>query len=235
LLGVQEHPAASDRTIFRCYHYEEQYYMYGKIGPETRLPSPAIIWVYACSPTWNKDLNSNENLKFSKLRAGSSAPSRVFDAVANNATSVGKRNEISVIVITKDEEGNIERALLVSWATKSSVVDSQSSDRTLRLRVRTAREVSKRRTGRVSDRRRTGRWRRPRRMVLSLDADERVTLELREEIVAIVSEGAEFDAYAIRGSRATAGSSCAMVAVRLRDSTVRHGKARFSTIWYTKN
>ena|SRR5882724_4377628 len=107
--------------------------------------------------------------------------------------------KISVIVITKDEEANIERCLSsVSWADEIVVVDSQSSDRTVEIaRAYGARVIETTNwPGFGPQKNRAlaqagGEW------VLSLDADERVTLELREEIMAIVSGGAEFDAYAI--------------------------------------
>jgi len=107
--------------------------------------------------------------------------------------------KISVIVITKDEEANIERCLSsVSWADEIVVVDSQSSDRTVEIaRAYGARVIETTNwPGFGPQKNRAlaqagGEW------VLSLDADERVTLELREEIMAIVFGGAEFDAYAI--------------------------------------
>jgi glycosyltransferase involved in cell wall biosynthesis len=107
--------------------------------------------------------------------------------------------KISVIVITKDEEANIERCLSsVSWADEIVVVDSQSSDRTVEIaRAYGARVIETTNwPGFGPQKNRAlaqagGEW------VLSLDADESVTLELREEIMAIVSGGAEFDAYAI--------------------------------------
>ena len=96
---------------------------------------------------------------------------------------------ISVVVITKNEEANIERCLSsVSWADEIVVVDSGSTDRTV--------EISKQLGARVSVtadwpgfgpqknralEQATGDW------VLSLDADEWVTQALRDEILSVIS------------------------------------------------
>src|SRR6266850_4640973 len=106
---------------------------------------------------------------------------------------------ISVVIITKNEEANIERCLRsVDWADEIIVLDSGSTDRTVEISRELGARVSLTadwpgfgpQKNRALDQA-TGDW------VLSLDADERVTLELREEIMAIVFGGAEFDAYAI--------------------------------------
>ncbi|MEK6208801.1 MAG: glycosyltransferase family 2 protein [Pseudomonadota bacterium] len=139
---------------------------------------------------------------------------------------------LSVVIITKNEEANVERCLSsVAWADEIVVVDSQSSDRTVEIaRADGARVVEttdwpgfgpqKNRALAQAG----GEW------VLSLDADERVTPELRDEIMAIVSGGAEFDAYDIPRLSSYCGHF-------MRHSgwwpdyvtrLVRRGKARFS-------
>ncbi len=95
---------------------------------------------------------------------------------------------LTVIIITKNEETNIEACLQsVLWADEIIVVDSGSTDSTM--------EISKRFTdhvfyepwegfGKQKNRaldRATGDW------VLSIDADERVTAELRREIELVLS------------------------------------------------
>jgi glycosyltransferase involved in cell wall biosynthesis len=96
---------------------------------------------------------------------------------------------VSVIVITKNEEANIERCLAsVSWADEIVVVDSGSSDRTV--------EIARRFTPRIFNEawrgfgpqkalalsRATGDW------VLSLDADEWVTAELAAQLRDIAAK-----------------------------------------------
>jgi glycosyltransferase involved in cell wall biosynthesis len=102
---------------------------------------------------------------------------------------------ISVVVITKNEEANIERCLAsVAWAEEIVVVDSGSTDRTA--------ENARRFTRRVYDEPwrgfgaqknlalsyATGEW------VLSLDADEWVSEALRDELKAAAAS-ATFEAW----------------------------------------
>ena len=102
--------------------------------------------------------------------------------------------KISVIIITKDEELQIEDCLKsVSWADEIIVVDSESADRTV--------DISKKYTNKVYIRKWQGYapqksyalslagndW------VLSLDADERITDELKNEIMQ--NDFSRFDGY----------------------------------------
>jgi len=104
---------------------------------------------------------------------------------------------LSVIVIARDEEEHLGAALdSVRWADEIVVVDSGSRDRTVEIaREHGANVVA------------TGDWpgfgpqknraldRATRDWVLSIDADERVTPELRREIEAIVAGAGAHDAY----------------------------------------
>jgi glycosyltransferase involved in cell wall biosynthesis len=104
---------------------------------------------------------------------------------------------VSVIVIAKDEEEALGDALRsVAWADEIVVVDSGSRDRTAQI----ARELGARvivtddwpgfgpQKNRALDAA-TQDW------VVSLDADERVTPELREEIAALIADGPGHAAY----------------------------------------
>lgn len=106
-------------------------------------------------------------------------------------------NKISVTVITKDEEKNISDCLKsVEWADEIIVVDSDSSDRTIELAKKfTDKVIIRKWEGYVPQKRyalslTSNEW------VLSLDADERVTTELKDEILKL-SPG-EFSGFKIR-------------------------------------
>ena len=108
---------------------------------------------------------------------------------------------ISVIIPTRNEEMNIRQCLeSVKWADEIFVVDSESKDHTM--------EIAKEYTDNVV----TFHWngKLPRKLnwsleklplshewVLFVDADERVTPELAEEIRQIVSNGSEFSGFVV--------------------------------------
>ena len=104
---------------------------------------------------------------------------------------------ISAIIITYNEEANIEECLKsVSWADEIVVVDAMSSDRTCDIaRSFTDRILRKPWEGYAAARRYAiasaqSEW------ILSIDADERVTPELRAEIETQLA-GPRSDGYLI--------------------------------------
>ena len=106
-------------------------------------------------------------------------------------------NKISITVITKNEEKNISDCLKsVQWADEIIVVDSESTDRTFELAKQFTDKIFIRKwEGYVPQKRyalslASNEW------VLSLDADERVTPELKEEILNL-SPG-EYSSFRIR-------------------------------------
>jgi len=106
-------------------------------------------------------------------------------------------NKISIIVITKDEEKNISDCLKsVNWADEIIVVDSESTDKTVELARKFTDKIFIRKwEGYVPQKRyalslATNEW------VLSLDADERITPELKDEIIKL-SPG-EFSGFKIK-------------------------------------
>ncbi|HEY3185864.1 MAG TPA: glycosyltransferase family 2 protein [Solirubrobacteraceae bacterium] len=105
----------------------------------------------------------------------------------------------SVVVITLDEEAHIRRCLeSVAWADEIIVVDAESRDKTVQI----AREFTDRVTSRpwpgfaaqknFALDQGTADW------LLSLDADEEVSPELRDEIVTTVADAGACDGYAVR-------------------------------------
>ena len=102
--------------------------------------------------------------------------------------SKGDGPTLSVLIITRNEENNIRSCLeSVTWVDEIVVVDACSDDRTVEIsRQFTDRVYSNTWPGFPAQRnfgleRTTGKW------VLILDADERVTPEAREEILACMA------------------------------------------------
>ena len=106
---------------------------------------------------------------------------------------------LSVILITKNEEANLKDCLeSVSFANEIIVVDSQSSDKTQEIAKSFGAKLEitadwpgfgpqKNRALNLA----TQEW------VLSIDADERVTPELKKEILAVISSKESANCYAI--------------------------------------
>ena len=106
-------------------------------------------------------------------------------------------NKISVTVITKNEEKNISDCLKsVDWADEIIIVDSESTDKTVEIAKQFTDKVFNRKwEGYVSQKRyalslASNEW------VLSLDADERVTPELKDEIINLSPN--EYSGFKIR-------------------------------------
>ncbi len=106
---------------------------------------------------------------------------------------------LSVILITKNEEANLKDCLeSVSFANEIIVVDSQSSDKTQEIAQSFGAklEITSDWPGFGPQKNRalnlaTQEW------VLSIDADERVTPELKKEILAVISSKDAANCYAI--------------------------------------
>ncbi len=105
---------------------------------------------------------------------------------------------LSVVVITKNESNRIADCLKsVDWAKEIIVLDDFSKDNTVEIARRFTDRVYQR-TMDIEGRHRnyayslaTFEW------VLSLDADERVTPELRDEIIALFRDGPSCNGYTI--------------------------------------
>jgi glycosyltransferase involved in cell wall biosynthesis len=107
-------------------------------------------------------------------------------------------NKVSVVIITLNEEKNIKDCLeSVSWANEIIVVDSGSQDKTV--------EICRQFTDSVYDVPWQGFGKQKNSAVdlahfdwiLSIDADERVTPELKEEIKALLNDDSPFPGYFI--------------------------------------
>ena len=105
---------------------------------------------------------------------------------------------LSVVVITKNEEANIKDCLeSVKWADEIIVVDDNSTDRTVEIaQVYTDKIFQKKMD--IEGRHRNWAYAQARNSwVLSLDADERVTTELKDAIVKAIDEPGEFKGFSI--------------------------------------
>lgn len=119
-----------------------------------------------------------------------------------SAFDMKKRRTISItaIVIAKNEENNIAECIrTLKFADETLVVDSGSTDRTTNIAQKNGARVVRYLSGKnFSDWRNKGLNLAQGEWVLYVDADERVTRELKDEIVSIVSGGeSDIVAYAI--------------------------------------
>ncbi|MBZ9578202.1 glycosyltransferase family 2 protein [Patescibacteria group bacterium] len=110
------------------------------------------------------------------------------------------RNKIplSVVVITRNEEVNIKECLeSVNWADELIVVDDNSRDRTVEIAQNYTDRIFQKKMD-IEGRHRNWAYGQARNSwVLSLDADERVTPKLKEEIAEVISNPGEFKGFSI--------------------------------------
>lgn len=105
---------------------------------------------------------------------------------------------ISVVVITKNEEANIADCLAsVAWADEIIVVDDNSTDRTAELARRFTDKVHIRKMDIEGRHRNYAYGLAKNAWVLSLDADERASAELEEELRGLLKSGMKDKAYTI--------------------------------------
>ncbi|MCR4437614.1 MAG: glycosyltransferase family 2 protein [bacterium] len=103
---------------------------------------------------------------------------------------------ISVVVITRDEEDNIEGCLeSVQWADDIVVVDAESRDRTVELCRKFTQRVFRRPWPGYAAQKAFAVAQARHEWVLSLDADERVSDALRAELATLIALRTECDGY----------------------------------------
>lgn len=105
---------------------------------------------------------------------------------------------LSVVVITKNEEANIDICLgsVYNWADEIIIVDDESKDKTVELSKKYASKVFHRRMDNEGTHRNWAYAQAKNEWVLSLDADEYVTEELKQEISQAI-QNPNFHAYSI--------------------------------------
>ncbi|HXV28477.1 MAG TPA: glycosyltransferase family 2 protein [bacterium] len=105
---------------------------------------------------------------------------------------------LSVFIITYNEEKNIERCLRsIAWADEIIVVDSFSEDQTVEISKKYSAKVFLRDFTDYADQKNFALSQTTREWALSLDADEEVTEELKDEIMATIQSPAALAGYRI--------------------------------------
>lgn len=105
---------------------------------------------------------------------------------------------VSVVVITKNEEDNIDDCLKsVSWADELIVLDDNSTDNTVALAKKYTDKVSSRKMDIEGRHRNYAYSLAKNKWVLSLDADERASAELETELRELFKNGMKDVAYSI--------------------------------------
>src|SRR5271166_3148218 len=109
------------------------------------------------------------------------------------------RAALSVIIPTRNEERNIRLTLksVLDWADQVFVFDSFSDDRTVEFARESGAVVAQRKFDNFSEHKNWALDNLPirNRWVLFLDADERLTPKLRDEIAAIVGDESSRNGY----------------------------------------
>ncbi len=105
---------------------------------------------------------------------------------------------ISIVVITKNEERNIKPCLesVYGWAEEIIVVDDESTDRTVEIAAAYTDKIFRRRMDNEGRHRNWAYAQAKNDWVLSLDADEAATLELKAEIDQLLPQ-AQCEAFTI--------------------------------------
>jgi glycosyltransferase involved in cell wall biosynthesis len=108
------------------------------------------------------------------------------------------RARLSVVVVTQNEEERIRACLeSASWADELIVVDAESSDKTATVARELTDHVFVRPWPGFAAQKNFGLEQARGDWILSLDADELVSIPLRQEIAAILAGGGEHAGYAI--------------------------------------
>ena len=108
------------------------------------------------------------------------------------------RAALTVVIITKNEESRVRRSLdSVTWADEILVVDDCSTDRTVALVKEYTDKVVQRKMEREGHHRNYAYSLAKNEWVLSLDADEVVTPELRDEIITLLKTNPQALGYSI--------------------------------------
>lgn len=106
---------------------------------------------------------------------------------------------LSVLIITKNEEDNIEDCIrsVFDWAEEVVIVDDESTDRTREIASKFTDKVIIKKMENEGKHRNWAYTQARNEWVLSLDADEKVTEELKEEISLALKDNAIYTGFSI--------------------------------------
>jgi glycosyltransferase involved in cell wall biosynthesis len=105
---------------------------------------------------------------------------------------------LSVVIVAKNEEKRIADCLeSVKWADEIIVLDDMSDDKTVEITRKYTERVFQRKMDIEGAHRNYAYSLAGNEWILSLDADETVSPELKDEIVKVISEGARCNVFAI--------------------------------------
>lgn len=105
---------------------------------------------------------------------------------------------VSAVIIALDEEDNIKKAIkTVEWADEIIVVDSGSKDKTVEYAKKAGAVVYKREWKGYIDQKNWANSKAGGEWILSIDADERVTPDLKSEIIKVIKSGTELNGFYI--------------------------------------
>lgn len=112
--------------------------------------------------------------------------------------SAAARPTVSAAVITFNEEADLEECLAsLCWCDEIVLVDSGSTDRTVEIATKHGAKIFARRFQGFSDQKNFAEERASGEWVLNIDADERVTPELQQEIQHVLQRSADISGYFI--------------------------------------
>lgn len=106
---------------------------------------------------------------------------------------------LSVVILTKNEEKNIAGCIesVLGWADEIVVVDDESTDKTVEISRKYTDKIMLRKMD-VEGKQRNFAYAQAKNLwVLSLDADERITEELKNEITNILAKKTEYNGFTI--------------------------------------
>jgi len=150
---------------------------------------------------------------------------------------------ISAVILTKNEEKNIVDCIeTLRWCNEIIVIDDESSDRTVEIARKNRATVFIRSLGNnFSDQRNFGISKSEGPWIFFVDADERVTKELRDEIIEQIAESNSSDhGFRIRrvdnmwGQRLNHGETGSVTLLRIGKKGYGEWKRSIHEIWNLK-